>query len=620
MSRASIASLLLAIIGNATLAGHSAAESAGALSNPTGRPIGGGEGYGDWANAQAQPVSTAAELVDQLATATDGTIVYVDDDAVIELDDHWNIEIPPGVTLASGRGRNGSLGALLYTNTRAKRNLFHVDGPGSRITGLRLRGPDTNIDPGNCGGDDATAIRIDGVAGSSTSIAVDNNEMWGWPHGPVWVSDTNGAYVHHNHIHHNRREMNRPECGHGYGLGYGIRVDVGDALIEANLFDHNRHDIASNGEPGAIYEARYNLVLNGAVQHSFDVHGGEDRGDDTDIAGSWFNVHHNTFLQSGKPAFNIRGVPLLGAAVWSNEFLHGSEAAAVRQESKGKKIDVWVNLSTSSNLLAVDHFPAWFVSFGGTSFWRWRRFDALRMSKVRFADFDGDGSSDALTTPKGEWLISRGARLPWQHLTTSAVPLGRLRFGDFDGDGRDDVFRAHRGEWQVSWGGTSAWTRLNYSRVRLHSLAFGDFDGDGRTDVFHADGKRWYVSWSGTSPWSEVNTSALKTTVLRFADFNGDGRDDVFRSDGADWYVSFGGTGPWSWLNSSRVSLRSLAFGDFDGDGHDDVFYANGRTWSVSWRGAMPWEQINASSFATRSLAFADVNGDGRTDVLSRQF
>ena len=58
----------------------------------------------------------------------------------------------------------------------------------------------------------------------------------------------------------------------------GIRFDVvGSVTIEANVFDHNRHDIASDGSPGAHYTATYNLVLDGAVEQSFDVHGGKDR-------------------------------------------------------------------------------------------------------------------------------------------------------------------------------------------------------------------------------------------------------------------------------------------------------------------------------------------------------
>ena len=40
-------------------------------------------------------------------------------------------------------------------------------------------------------------------------------------------------YIHHNYIHH---EQDR-------GEGYGVNLYGGSALIEANLFDYNRHDV-----------------------------------------------------------------------------------------------------------------------------------------------------------------------------------------------------------------------------------------------------------------------------------------------------------------------------------------------------------------------------------------
>jgi hypothetical protein len=437
--------------------------------------------------------------------------------------------------------------------------------------------------------------------------------MWGWPHAAVSARNVAGVRVQHNHIHHNRRQMRLDGCRH-YGLGYGVVVDdSGHVLVEANLFDHNRHDIASDGEPGTRYEARYNLVLNGAVQHSFDVHGGADRGDGTDIAGTLFNVHHNTFLQAHKPAFRIRGKPEIAAKVWANEFRHLYAATAANQVNASGSFYAW------DNLIAVNHFPAWFVSFGGGSFWRWRRFDSLAMSEILFGDFDGDGSTDALSTSGGQWRVSRGARKDWERLNSSSVTLSSLRTGDFDGNGRTDVFRSNGSEWYVSWNGTSPWSWLNTSNVALTSLRFADFNGDGRTDVFRADGSRWFVSWGGTTPWSQLNSSSFTAVALRFADFNGDGRADVFRSDGSSWYVSWSGTSTWVKLNNSAVPLSSLAFGDFDGNGSADVFNANGSAWYVSLGGSSAWRKINTSDLTVASLAIADFNGDGRSDILSRQ-
>src|SRR5687768_10256275 len=129
----------------------------GALSNPTGRPIGGGEGYGSWVDGFV--VADRAQLLAALQNARSGAVVYVRDDAVIDLTGAWYIPLNPGVTLASGRGRNGSLGALLYTRELMRADLFGVLGGGVRVTGLRLRGPDTGEYPADCGGNDANGDR-----------------------------------------------------------------------------------------------------------------------------------------------------------------------------------------------------------------------------------------------------------------------------------------------------------------------------------------------------------------------------------------------------------------------------------------------------------------------------
>jgi hypothetical protein len=68
--------------------------------------------------------------------------------------------VPPQTTLASGRGRNGSPGARLFSQTFTGCPLLDVNANGVRITGLR------NVT------DNATGVRRgpDGFASSSTSF------------------------------------------------------------------------------------------------------------------------------------------------------------------------------------------------------------------------------------------------------------------------------------------------------------------------------------------------------------------------------------------------------------------------------------------------------------------
>lgn len=587
-----------------------------ALSNPTGHPIGGGEDYDDWVTVPRDVVNTKEDLLNALSNATSNDVVYVDDDAVIDLTGEWNIGIPAGVTLASGRGRGGSLGARIFTRTQEKNWLFRVRGPGVRITGLRIQGPSTVVDVADCGGYDATGIYATSSDLVNWSLRVDNNELWAWPAAAINTSNVSGTHVHHNHIHHNRRKERTSGC-RAYGLGYGVVTNLGNALIEANLFNHNRHDIASTGRPGSSYEARYNLSVKGLIGHSFDMHGCPDRPDDaacvdhSNTAGTRIDIHHNTFLQASEKAVVVRGIPEIGAFITENEFMHLNRAAAIHQRYAAG------NLSVQNNRYAIRPRTGWFVSFSGRSYWTYRERSSYAPQNLGIGDFDNDGRHDALRSAGGSWYISPGFRSKWQKWNTSDIGVSQLRFGDFDGDGSTDVFRASGGKWYVSWSGRSRWEQINSSSHGVSQLRFADFDGDGKTDVFRSDSGKWFVSLAGKTRWQRLNRSNVRVQELRFADFNGDGEADVFRSTGSEWRVSWSGTSGWQRLNTSSVRVSRLGFCDFNADGKDDVFYANGSEWRVSWSGTSRWEHINSSAYSTVSLA--DVNGDNKCDVLSRQ-
>jgi len=382
------------------------------------------------------------------------------------------------------------------------------------------------------------------------------------------------------------------------------------------------------------YEARYNLVLDGAVDHSFDVHQWDESSGASAVAGAYFDIHHNTFLGTVRqttdevngdpiPAFHIRAVPSVLAWVHHNEFRHATAAQAIEQSRNEETLSPQQNLPVEDNSYGVNAYPAWFVSYSGQSFWTWRRFEATSVRDVLFGDFDADGGADAfrrvVVSGTARWQRSANARLEWAHLNSSSAPSSALALGDFNGDGRSDVFYATGSEWRVSYSGTSAWTTLNTSTATRASLAFHDFNGDGRTDVFRSSGGKWSVSYGGTSSWVTLNTQAATLAELAFGDFNGDGRADVFRATGSAWQVSWGGTTTWRTLNSSLHTLPSLRLGDFNGDGITDGFRADGVTWKIARSGTGTWQDWNASSLLVNDLAFADVNGDGKTDVLARR-
>jgi cysteine-rich repeat protein len=243
----------------------------GASVNPTGDPIGGGVGYSDILSVgqatrsiQAGP-NAASELVDALENAQDGDIIFIHGDAEIELTGYSNILVPGGVTIASNRGRDGSTGARIWTAQYNTRPLFRTNGDHIRFTGLEISGPNPFM-----GDHHYTApieLRSDAIRTTHDFLEVDNCNIWGFGYAGVNFSqNANQGYVHHNYMHHTQLA----------GLGYSVVINQSDALIEANRFNNGRHHIASSGRPGSSYEARYNLILENANSHHFDMHGARD--------------------------------------------------------------------------------------------------------------------------------------------------------------------------------------------------------------------------------------------------------------------------------------------------------------------------------------------------------
>ncbi len=321
-------------------------ETFGAEANPTGSPIGGGKGYQRLVGRGDLRVRTAKALIAALKKAKAGQVVYVDDKAEIDLtalvrDERLVLEIPGGVTLAGGRGAGGSTGALIFTHELKTRPMIRILGAGVRITGLRIRGPD----PQRRTAELRRRLReggrklyygwptSDGIECAHPRLKVDNCELSGWNHAAVNLRKGGDAHVHHNFIHHCQRE----------GLGYGVCLDAATALIEANRFDYCRHHIAGTGRRGTGYEARYNLVLSYANSHSFDMHGGADRKDGTDIAGGRILIHHNTFRATSVPGVVIRGRPTETAEIHHNWFHHAGARAAVRQTHARGNVRVYRN-------------------------------------------------------------------------------------------------------------------------------------------------------------------------------------------------------------------------------------------------------------------------------------
>ena len=298
-------------------------------------PIGGGPGYREMVVAGDFEATDLETLIDCLARAKPGQVVFIPGETEIDLTtfiyiEQFELQIPQGVTLAGNRGYQGSAGAILTSDALQTRVMIRALGPNVRVTGLRIRGPNSKryldhhrraYGPNGKGPEYYYKFPVsDGIHSEFDGLIVDNCEISGFSLGGINLARGKGHHIHHCYIHHCQYQ----------GLGYGVVLDEASALIECNLFDWNRHSIAGTGRPGCSYVARNNVELGVSLSHCFDMHGGRDRRDGTDIAGTRIEVYKNTFRAPETPVV-IRGVPQGGCEVHHNWFLrHATPEAAVR--------------------------------------------------------------------------------------------------------------------------------------------------------------------------------------------------------------------------------------------------------------------------------------------------
>ncbi len=595
--------------------------------------FGGGIDYPDHVRRECATVTVAdrARLTMELGRARAGGIVYVDDDAVLDFTGLATpLCIPAGVTVASGRGRAGSAGALLFRTDATSRPMLTACGDGTRITGLRILGPDPlrcptpSATPGctssvPCRDCSPTAVGITtGDLGTGRRrMEIDNCELAGWSLSAVRVQTGTEHSLHHSDVHHNQRD----------GLGYGVLLSSNgsatDIRVAACLFDRNRHAIAGSGGPNQSYESQDNLarvVTNGWI---FDMHGiDESAGSPNPEAGARLLYHGNIVLPTSTFAVVVRGRPTIGAWIFDNCFARTSATSAVDQRNNlgnffvdrspsGPAPNRYGQSATSCGV--PPRFCALLAGHGPPM-----RLEPspLGVTDVVARDFDGDGRADLLRTTGTEWQWRRSGQGPWVRRNMALETLASLRFGDFDGDGAIDVLHATGVEWRMSSGGQGAWVSLRSTPDRLDIVALGDFVGDRRTDVFSANGTEWRVSDAARSAYARLRAATESLSVLSIGQFDADPRDDVFHANGSVWRVSSGGLGAWRTLRADTSLVDSLAFADVTGDHRTDVITRDTYRWYVNDGGdaAEALWSITSESFAT--TRFADFDGDGREDAL----
>jgi hypothetical protein len=394
-------------------------------------------------------------------------------------------------------------------------------------------------------------------------------------------------------------------------LGYGVVVSgSGVAVIDRNVFDWDRHDVASDGRFGTGYLAELNFVLTGGPtcgglynQH-FDVHGtgpggyGGPAGQDYEIRNNTIRGAQDFFAGiSVRPAFELRGIPAK-AVFADNAVVHDDESDAVTV--KGANED---QLRMNGEL----------VVYGN-------RYKVWTASELAVGHFGNDGCSDVFQATGAVWVYSPCGRGIWRFLNQSTLGLDRLAFGDFNGDGRTDVFSQSGDQWRVSYSGTGPWTLLPAgSSIPMKEYRFGDFDGDGKTDIFRANGSQFFYSSGGATGWKPLAFSHMNIDELRFGNFQGPGRTDVFALANGHWSVSYGGATHWQPLNLELSSnLGELAFADFDGNGRTDIARCHSGKAEVSWNGTTQWHPLQfACQVGFPGTLYGNFTGGKPADVLA---
>jgi hypothetical protein len=269
-------------------------SSVGADANPTGQPIGGGEGYtaGPKVSPSDHHSASLASIQQALATAKPGDVVWIGSGMVIDLADAQLI-VPEKVTLAGDRGAQGSAGPLL-TADMSKFEWRIKLKPGARLSGVRLQGPNPLIRD-----IDALMPPPSNYAIACVDAEVDNCEISQFQRGGiVHLRDSAHGHIHHNYLHDI--------------AAYPVLVANGSGdehIFEANRIEWAWHAIASNGSRGSGYTARYNIFMRVPRPKLFDQSGADPPNWCLDVhtnageqtrpprpATRKLAVHHNTFL------------------------------------------------------------------------------------------------------------------------------------------------------------------------------------------------------------------------------------------------------------------------------------------------------------------------------------
>ncbi len=243
-------------------------------------------------------------------------------------------------------------------------------------------------------------------------------------------------------------------------------------------------------------------------------------------------------------------------------------------------------------------------------------------SRVRIADFNGDGRSDIL------------------HIRGDQNPGNFLALAE-----NDNTFRVLTGA-QIS-----GITNLDYATTDWADLITMDLNADGRADILRlqGNGDQIVALSNGDGTFQRIeNPAGLENKPVSSipnrswiipGDFNGDGRGDVLHLHYTDrqfhWLALSKGDGSFEMKDHASMGVSNLQYstsacmvgGDYNGDGLTDIFYQSTSpddSWLLTSKGDGSFTyQQTPGGFAgvdigdnSDHLVSEDFNGDGLSDVL----
>ncbi|MFC7191840.1 hypothetical protein ACFQL7_20795 [Halocatena marina] len=322
--------------------------------------IGGGPGYdheayqkafsnfsGNYVKNRVRHNRTTADVIvksrDQLLDAVeevndyDSRVIYVEDSAEIELKPE---DCPVVISrdwghIVSGRDvKGGNAGGVIHVPAKVEAGLKFT-GVSSRLSGIRVLGPAVEANPWE--GYDHEDPTV-GALLEANRTEVDNCEIRGFDNAAV--ASGRGGAVNWVHVHHNDLCDNPSD-----GLGYGMKVYHGHALIDRNYFDNNRHSIAGDGYEDCSYEAYCNIQGPQTTQHCFDMHAAAENSTwGGRQGGKSFVISNNIFMATQaytdgdhEEAVKIRGAPIEQSEISNNVFANVDEGGP---GGRGKAIQI----------------------------------------------------------------------------------------------------------------------------------------------------------------------------------------------------------------------------------------------------------------------------------------